>query len=99
MKIISPMGPGGDTAMVSELIDSMNRTWRVEVIDKMFYEFEAAIIKNIPLCRTIQDDVLIWPLNPDAEYSVKSEYRFLQEETLRRHACQFEPDAMQPLWN
>ena len=26
-KIISPMGPRGDTAMVSELIDPVNRTW------------------------------------------------------------------------
>ena len=47
------MGPGGDTAMVSELIDPMNRTWRAEVIDRMFLECEAAVIKNIPLCRTI----------------------------------------------
>ena len=53
MKIISPIGPGGDTAMVSELIDPMNRTWRAEVIDRMFLECEAAVIKNKPLCRTI----------------------------------------------
>ena len=75
-KIISPMGPGGDTALVSELIDPVNRTWRDEVIDRMFLECEAAVIKNIPLCRTIQDNVLIWPFNPDGEYLVKSGYRF-----------------------
>ena len=93
-KIISPMGPGGDTALVSELIDPVNRTWRDEVIDRMFLECEAAVIKNIPLCRTIQDNVLIWPFNPDGEYSVKSGYRFLQEEALTCHAGQSEPDAL-----
>lgn len=71
------MVDGGDTAMVSELIDPVNRIWREEVIDRIFYEFEVSIIKNIPLCRTIQDDVLICPFNPDGEYSVKSEYKFL----------------------
>lgn len=44
-KIIFPMGPGGDTAMVSELIDLVNRTWRAEVIDRMFFESEAAVIR------------------------------------------------------
>ena len=39
--------------MVSELIDPMNRTWRTEVIDRMFLECEAAVIKNKSLCRTI----------------------------------------------
>ena len=80
--------------MVSELIDPVNRTWRDEVIDRMFLECEAAVIKNIPLCRTIQDNVLIWPFNPDGEYSVKSGYRFLQEEALICHAGQSEPDAL-----
>nr|POF09223.1 dirigent protein 5 [Quercus suber] len=65
----------------------------------MFLECGAAVIKSIPLCRTIQDDVLIWPFNPYGEYSVKFGYRFLQEEALRCHVDQFEPNTLQPLWN
>ena len=51
-----------------------------DIIDNLFYEFEAAIIKNMPLCRSIQDDVLIWPFNPDGVYSVKSGYWYLDEQ-------------------
>lgn len=47
-KVISPMVDGGDTTMVSELIDPVNRTWREKVIDRTFYEFEASIIKKHP---------------------------------------------------
>ena len=49
------------------------------MLDRIFYDFEAATIKNIPLCHSFQEDVLLWPFNPDGEYSVKSGYRFLQE--------------------
>ena len=73
-RIISPKLEEGGTVWVSDLIDPVYRTWREEVIDQVFYDFEATIIKNIPLCRFIQDDVLIWPFNPDGEYLVKSGY-------------------------
>ena len=73
-RIISPKLEEGGPVWVSDLIDPVYRTWREEVIDQVFYDFEAAIIKNIPLCRSIQDDVLIWPFNPDGEYLVKSGY-------------------------
>ena len=59
---------------MSDLIDPVYKTWREDVIDQVFYYFEAAIIKNIPLYRSIQEDVLIWPFNPNGEYSVKSCY-------------------------
>ena len=44
---------------MGDLIDSIYRTWKEEVIDQVFYDFKVAIIKNIPLCCSIQDDVLI----------------------------------------
>ena len=58
-KVISPRPDGGEVVMVRDLMDPVYRKWREDVIDGMFYEFEASIIKNIPLCRSIQDDVLI----------------------------------------
>ena len=65
--------------MVSELIDPVYRTWRKDVIDNVFYDFEASIIKNIPLCHSIQDDILIWPFNLDREYSIKSSVDITEE--------------------
>ena len=41
---------------------------------------DAAMIKNIPLSRTIADDVLFWPYLSNGEYNCKSGYRFLKEE-------------------
>ena len=66
--------------MVVDLIDPVNKKWKGNIIDNLFYDFEAAIIKNMPLCRSIQDDVLIWHFNPDGVYSVKFGYRYLHEQ-------------------
>ena len=63
---------------VSNLIDPVQQVWKDSVLDKYFSKFEAAVIKRIPLCQSIQDDVLIWPWNLDGEYSVKLGYQFLQ---------------------
>ena len=97
-KIVSPRIEGSFMGMVRDLIDSVHKTWREDVIDQNFYEFETAIIKNIPLYRSIQDDVLIWPFNPDDFYTVKSGYKFLQEENLSIQPGLSEVEALKPLW-
>ena len=74
------------------------KIWREDVSEKSFYPFEVSIIKNIPLCRTIQEDVLIWPFNPDGIYSVKSGYKFLYEEHLGKQLGPSENEALKPLW-
>ena len=76
-KIISPSIARDNTAMFSSLIDQTNRVWKGELIELYFFEWEADIIKNIPLCRSIQEDVLIWPFSSDGEYTVQIEYKFL----------------------
>ena len=76
-RIISPCMPGLPSTKVSNLIDPVQRVWKEQVLDRYFFEFEAAVIKRIPLCQSIQDDILIWPWNPDDVYSVKSEYQLL----------------------
>ena len=96
--VISPRPTGGEAILVRDLMDLVYRNWREDVIDGMFYEFEASIIKNIPLCQSIQDDVLIWPFNPDGEYSVKSEYKFLQDAQLMQQQGPSNFEPMKPLW-
>lgn len=97
-KVISARPDGGEVILVRELIDPVCRKWRVNAIDRVFYGFEASIIKNIPLCRFIQDDVLIWPFNPDGEYSVKSGYKFLQDSHLLQQHGPSTTESMKPLW-
>lgn len=36
------------------------------------------MIKNIPLCHSIQNDVIIWHFTLDGKYTVKSGYKLLQ---------------------
>ena len=98
-KILTPKPDGDDTARVSDLINPLNRTWKDDMLDRLFYDFEAATIKNIPLCRSIQEDVLIWPFNPDVEYSVKSGYRFLFEANTLQQPGPSNAEAMKPLWS
>ena len=78
-KVLSPRVEGRGVSLVVDLIDLAIKEWKVNVIDNLFYDFEAAIIKNMPLCKTIQDDILIWSFNPNGVYSVKSGYRYLHE--------------------
>ena len=52
----------------------------MEVIDTILLNFEAEMVKKIPLSDTDQLDQLFWPFNPTGEYSVKSGYKFLQQE-------------------
>ena len=84
--------------MVSELIDPVYRSWREDVIDNVFYDFEASIIKHIPLGHSIQDDILIWPFNLDGEYLVKSRYKFLQEESILHQPGPAASDFLKPMW-
>ena len=79
-KVVSPKVEGSGLTMVSDLIDPTYKVWNEDAIDRSFFAFEATTIKNIPLYRSIQDDVLLWPFNPDGVYIVKSRYRFLYEE-------------------
>ena len=73
-KVLSPRVEGRGVSLVDKLINPAIKEWKVNVIDNLFYDFEATIIKNMPLCKTIQDDILIWPFKPNGVYSVKSRY-------------------------
>ena len=48
-KIILPPIARENTTMVSSIIDQTNWVWKDELIDSYFFDWEAEIIKNIPL--------------------------------------------------
>jgi len=62
---------------VSELIDNISMQWKEDVIQKYFYEFDAQVIKNIPLSYSRQDDFWAWHYERSGVFSVKSAYRML----------------------
>ena len=98
-RTITPVVVGWEGAKVGDFIDQRQRIWKTDLVEAVFYDFEASIIKNIPLCRSIQDDVLIWPFTPDGNYTVKSGYRFLQEASRVQQPGQSSTQALTPLWN
>ncbi|KAL0003364.1 hypothetical protein SO802_017145 [Lithocarpus litseifolius] len=50
-----------DDCSVAVLIDESARRWNEELIDGIFSQEEAALIKKNPLSRRVSEDVLIWP--------------------------------------
>ena len=96
--MLSPRVKGRGVNLVADLIDPVNNEWKGNIIDNLFYDFKAAIIKNMPLCRSIQDDVLIWPFNPDEVYSVKSRYQYLHEQQQHGLPRPSNHLVLTPLW-
>ena len=72
--------------------------WKDDILEHSFYEFEANLIRKIPLCKSQQQDVLIWPITSDGDYSVKLGYKFLQNEVLQQQPGPSNAVTMKPLW-
>ena len=84
--VISPrMFLSGDT-MVADLIDSNIGKWKNEVIDNLFIDHEADLIKSIPLSAALSADKLVWVEMNNGKFIVGSAYKFallcLNQETM-----------------
>ena len=62
---------------VSELIDTENWSWHVELVRNTFIPPDAEAILNITLRSGGGDDFLAWAFESSGNYSVKSSYRSL----------------------
>ncbi|MBA0817961.1 hypothetical protein Gohar_022016, partial [Gossypium harknessii] len=54
---------------VSDLIDGINKTWKVEVVTHTFQTDIAQKILQIPLATTDSEDLLVWKGEPFGEFS------------------------------
>lgn len=97
-RIISPCLQAEQDMKVALLIDQENRGWRDDLLNRYFFDFEAEIIRAIPICRFEQDDTMIWPHTPNGEYTVKFGYSFLQAESQQQQPGTSNPSMMKPLW-
>ena len=50
------------------------------------------------LCKIIQDDILIWPFNPDGVYFFKFRYRYLHEQQQHGLPRPSDNSVLKPLW-
>ncbi|MFQ6654705.1 hypothetical protein Gotur_025582, partial [Gossypium turneri] len=65
--------------LVSDLIDSDSRSWKIELIRNTFQPVIAEKILQIPLAETVQEDFQVWRGEPTGEFYVRSAYKLLQE--------------------
>ena len=85
-------------SLVSSLIDPFTRQWQTELVDGLFVEEDAEIIKRISLSQVATEDALFWPFTSNGIYSYKSGYRFLKEEAEQPAAFQPPPLRDKQLW-
>ena len=71
-KVISLPHPLEDYLMVSSLIDSETRWWKMEPVRALFFPFKVDMILKIPLSFNLPEDKLIWVANKKGEFTVKS---------------------------
>uniref|UniRef100_A0A803PR88 Reverse transcriptase domain-containing protein n=1 Tax=Cannabis sativa TaxID=3483 RepID=A0A803PR88_CANSA len=77
---VSSSHPGLEGNTVSGLLQIDHNSWDEEVITDLFNERDKALILSIPLLQNDDADCWFWCKEASGFYSVKSTYRFLQEE-------------------
>jgi hypothetical protein len=60
--------------MVKDLIDPETLSWKTDIIQETFLNFEAAQIIQLPLSPYQQEDTLVWLGTKNGNYSVRSGY-------------------------
>lgn len=69
-------------AKVCDLFYPNLRQWDSGLIQNLFCLWEAEMIMKIHVSEVSTEDVLVWPLSSDGNYSVKSTYRLLATERI-----------------
>ncbi|MBA0786949.1 hypothetical protein Gotri_026680, partial [Gossypium trilobum] len=79
---ISNQEVSGNIELVSELIDTCNRRWKIEMVKDTFQPDIVEKVLKIPLAETEHDDFQVWRGEPTGEFSVRSAYKLLHESLL-----------------
>jgi len=75
-KIVSPRA-NSTVNRVSELFYSNTRIRDPGKLESNFYPWEADLVSKIQVTEACDEDLLVWPLTADGNYSVRSVYRLL----------------------
>ncbi|MBA0819240.1 hypothetical protein Gohar_021731 [Gossypium harknessii] len=92
----------GELAMVSDLIDNINKKWKTELIMNTFQKEIAHKILQIPLAKTDCKDMKVWKGELSEEFTVRSVYKLLQEASLDPSNYLLQADTKdfyKKLWN
>lgn len=79
-QVLSPPLEFLSEARVEILIEESERKWNHGLIDGIFTEEEAKLIKSLPLSQTAPEDSIFWPHTNNRVYTSKSRYKVLKQE-------------------
>ncbi|OMP10786.1 hypothetical protein COLO4_04272 [Corchorus olitorius] len=83
MRLIQPQGSADQIAQlpqrVSEILDRENGVWNLESIRNFIPTDVYQAIQRIPIGQTTENDEIIWPVNKDGNYTVKSGYHVMKD--------------------
>jgi hypothetical protein len=68
--IQSPLRVLEENVKVEEIIDAQSRTWKNDLIEDVFLDYEAQIIKGISLSPVPTKDRLIWRCTTNGQFFV-----------------------------
>lgn len=84
--LISPTSqvPCDAPTFVYDLIDRTSESWNLQTIAPLISNQVFTIISSIPFGSSTEDDRLIWPLNLNGSYTVKSGYHWHHSRIMRQ---------------
>jgi len=86
-------------ATVSSMIDLESKEWNIEKFQNGVAPFFIHKIMSIPIWKTVQDDVIIWPRSKDGSYTVRIGYQLLYEFENFDEATSSNPASSKAFWN
>ena len=96
-KVVSPR-QGAKISRVHELFYLDTRVWDPSLLERCFLPWEAEMIKQIYVHDGDGEDVLVWPLTPDGNYSVRSAYCMLATEGISQNPSSSSPSDAKRVW-
>uniref|UniRef100_A0A2N9FFZ2 Reverse transcriptase domain-containing protein n=1 Tax=Fagus sylvatica TaxID=28930 RepID=A0A2N9FFZ2_FAGSY len=97
--IVSPPPPSISISHVQHLIDSELRSWKAELVKRIFLPHEASVILGIPLSIRDPIDSLVWKATKNGAYTVRSGYHLLLNECHQDEPSSSDTTKMTQLWD
>ena len=72
--------------------------WDPGLLERCFLPWKVEMIKHIYVHEGAGNDVLVWPLTPNGNYSVRSVYRMLAAEGINQNPSSSSPLEAERVW-
>ena len=87
-----------DVIFVKDLFMASTRVWDLGLVQRFFLPWEVDLICRIPGSEEPAADLLIWPLTPTGDYSVRSAYCMLESNARKDNPRSSSLDGQSKVW-